>query len=150
MDWTQRYKAILAADLAVFSEDLAGDLLVLLVRRGDDSDAYPGRWALPGGLVEPGETFEQAARRELAEETSVTAPSGVVSVGVYDDPDRDPRGRVVSVAFAAVASGVPAAVAADDASDARWMPYADADALALAFDHNRILADARRVMGALL
>ena len=132
-------------DIAVFTVR-AGVLHVLLIERGQEP--YAGHWALPGGFVLPDESAETAARRELAEETGlVEAPGGSPGAGLhleqlrtYSDPDRDPRMRVVSVAFAALVPESPEPRGGGDAAHARWLPY---DALGpLAFDHDRILADA--------
>ncbi|MCG3181339.1 MAG: NADH pyrophosphatase [Phycisphaerae bacterium] len=112
------------------------DLRVLLVRRG--RAPFAGRWAIPGGFVEPGESLEQAARRELAEETAVTDLAYLEQLYTFGDPGRDPRGRVITVAYYAL---VPAAGiephAGDDAADARWFSMFDLPRLA--FDHGRIL-----------
>src|SRR5687767_15172278 len=81
---------------------------VLLVRRGEKTEK--GRLALPGGFVKIDEDLEPAARRELAEETSVTAPPFIEQLKTYGRPDRDPRGRVVSVAWLAVAPDLGDAV----------------------------------------
>lgn len=118
---------------------------VLLIRRGDDSDAYPGCWALPGGYVDAGERIEDAARRELAEETALGAPDSWQRLGVYDDPGRDPRGRVVSIAHVAVLPDMPVPTSGDDARDAQWIPVDQALAGDLAFDHRQILRDAIRL-----
>jgi 8-oxo-dGTP diphosphatase len=108
---------------------------VVLIRRG--SDPFEGRWALPGGFVEVGETVETAATREAAEETGLAVELAGL-VGVYSDPDRDPRGHNVSVAFLArVLSGD--LVAATDAAEVAAL---DPDSVELAFDHRRIVADA--------
>ena len=108
---------------------------VVLIRRG--SGPFGGQWALPGGFVEVGETVEQAAVREAAEETGLAVELARL-VGVYSDPDRDPRGHNVSVAFLArVLSGELAA--ATDASEASVL---DPRLVDLAFDHRRIIDDA--------
>lgn len=109
---------------------------VLLIERG--WDPHKGAWALPGGHVDPGETSRAAAARELAEEAGVyAAPEELVQLGTWDAPDRDPRGRYVTVAYhLEVISGTPA-TAGDDAVRAEWWPL---DALPpLAFDHADIL-----------
>ncbi|MGC0378218.1 NUDIX domain-containing protein [Streptomyces sp. SAI-229] len=134
-------------DLAVFTLR-AGALHVLLVERGQEP--YAGRWALPGGFVRPDESAESAARRELGEETGLTDVSGLhlEQLRTYSEPDRDPRMRVVSVAFAALLPDAPEAHGGSDAAQARWTPYDSARELA--FDHGRILADARDRVGAKL
>ncbi|MFE4670605.1 NUDIX domain-containing protein [Streptomyces sp. NPDC056716] len=134
-------------DLAVFTLR-AGGLRVLLVERGQEP--YAGCWALPGGFVLPRESAEVAARRELAEETGLADVSGLhlEQLRTYSEPGRDPRMRVVSVAFAALLPEPPEPRGGGDAAQARWMPYADARPLA--FDHDRILADAHERVGAKL
>ena len=108
---------------------------IVLVRRG--SEPFRGQWALPGGFVEVGETVREAAVREVAEETGLAVEVSRL-VGVYSDPDRDPRGHNVSVAFLArVLSGQMKA-----SSDAAEVDVLDPAAVELAFDHRRIIADA--------
>ncbi|MDQ4126551.1 MAG: NUDIX hydrolase [Actinomycetota bacterium] len=120
----------LMVDVIIPAEDR-----VVLIRRG--SDPYQGQWALPGGFVEVGETVEAAAVREAAEETGLAVELARL-VGVYSDPERDPRGHNVSVAFLArVLSGELSA-----ATDAAEVSLLDPDSVELAFDHRRIVADA--------
>ncbi len=108
---------------------------VVLIRRGNEP--FEGRWALPGGFVEVGETVEEAAYREAAEETGLAVEVAHL-VGVYSDPERDPRGHNVSVAFLArVLSGD--LVAATDASEVAVLDPSSVD---LAFDHRKIIEDA--------
>ncbi len=108
---------------------------VVLIRRG--TEPFRGRWALPGGFVEVGETLEEAAYREAAEETGLAVEVARL-VGVYSDPERDPRGHNVSVAFLArVLSGD--LVAATDASEVAVL---DPSSVELAFDHRKIIEDA--------
>ena len=108
---------------------------VLLIRRA--SDPYEGQWALPGGFVEVGETLEDAAARETEEETGLKVEI-VRLVGVYSDPNRDPRGHNVSCAYLArVREGEPEA-----ASDAAEVSFLDPSTVELAFDHEKIVADA--------
>jgi 8-oxo-dGTP diphosphatase len=134
-------------DLAVLTVS-EGALHVLLVERGQEP--YAGRWALPGGFLHPDEAAETAARRELAEETGLSDLSGLhlEQLRTYSEPDRDPRMRVVSVAFAALLPDPPEPHGGSDAADARWVPYGKAGPLA--FDHDRILADAHERVGAKL
>ncbi|GIG41251.1 NUDIX hydrolase [Cellulomonas phragmiteti] len=117
-----------------------GVLHVLLVERG--AQPWLGHWALPGGFVRPEESLDAAAARELAEETGVRdVPGHLEQLGSYGDPDRDPRMRVVSVAYLALAPDLPEPVAGTDAARAAWVPVADAQRRPLAFDHDRLLAD---------
>lgn len=111
---------------------------VLLIER--DWPPYAGRWALPGGHVEPGEHTRDAAAREFTEETSVAITADSLSpVGVYDAPGRDPRGRYRTTVYRVELAGAPLPVAADDARVARWVPLAAVRELSLAFDHREIL-----------
>ncbi|MEW2387783.1 NUDIX domain-containing protein [Streptomyces venezuelae] len=128
-------------DLAVFTVR-DGALHVLLVERGQEPHA--GRWALPGGFVLPDESAEAAAGRELAEETGIAdvGQLHLEQVRTYSDPDRDPRMRVVSVAFAALVPDPPEVRGGGDAARAAWLPHSPAAYRPLAFDHDRILADA--------
>jgi 8-oxo-dGTP diphosphatase len=117
-----------------------GQLSVLLVRRA--GHPHQGRWALPGGFVTPAESLDAAAARELAEETGVSGPAHLEQLRCYGDPGRDPRMRVVSVAYLALVPEPERPVAGSDAAEARFWPVSDVDPGTLAFDHGRILADA--------
>ncbi|HLG07616.1 MAG TPA: NUDIX domain-containing protein [Gaiellaceae bacterium] len=119
-----------------------GTLHVLLVRRGEAP--FEGMWAIPGGFKRPTETLDEAARRELAEETGVDVPSLLTQFGAYGDPERDPRLNVVTIAYLAVLRDVGAVVAGTDAADAALVPASDVlnERINLAFDHLRIVRDA--------
>lgn len=122
----------LTVDCVVF--DPQGRLL--LIRR--KNPPFQGQYALPGGFVDYGETVEQAAARELMEETGLNAES-LSLVGIYSDPRRDPRGHTVSVAYLMRVSDF-APRAGDDAVQAAFI--ADWRHQGLAFDHDTIVADA--------
>jgi 8-oxo-dGTP diphosphatase len=119
-----------------------GMLHVLLVRRGEKP--FEGMWAIPGGFKRPTETLDEAARRELREETGVDAASVLAQFGAYGDPDRDPRMNVVTVGYLAVLRDVGDVVAGTDAADAALTPVSDVlnGKLQLAFDHQQIVRDA--------
>lgn len=125
----------LTVDCVVFGFDGAG-LQVLLIKRG--IEPFHGAWALPGGFVRMDEDLECAARRELEEETSLRDVF-LEQLYTFGTPDRDPRGRVVSVAwYALVRPDQHPAKGDSDASEAAWFLV---DALPdLAFDHESILA----------
>ncbi|HEX5827328.1 MAG TPA: NUDIX domain-containing protein [Candidatus Limnocylindrales bacterium] len=116
-------------------------LHVLLVRRG--GAPFEGSWAIPGGFKRPDETLDEAAHRELVEETGVDVAL-LAQLGAYGDPGRDPRMHVVTVAYLAVVRDVGAISAGTDAADAALHPVDDVlgRVTPLAFDHSRILGDA--------
>jgi 8-oxo-dGTP diphosphatase len=113
---------------------------LLLVRR--KNPPFKGMLALPGGFVDIGETVEEACRRELLEETGVRAGK-LELLGVYSDPKRDPRGHTCSVAFLTLVRSATAK-AGDDAAAVEWVE--NWSNLELAFDHARIVRDARRTL----
>ena len=132
-------RASVTADAVLFAEK-DGQKYVLLIQRGNEP--YKGCWAFPGGFLEMDETVARCAERELEEETGIVL-TGMQLVGIYSDVERDPRGRVVTAAYGAMTT-MPEANAADDAAAAQWWPL---NALPkLAFDHEIILRDAKRVM----
>jgi 8-oxo-dGTP diphosphatase len=116
------------------------DERVLLIRRG--RPPFQGAFAFPGGFVDVGETVEEACRRELMEETGVKAGK-LHLLGVYSDPRRDPRGHTCSVAFLTRLKRA-VATAGDDAAAVEWVPLAGRPKMA--FDHGKILQDARRML----
>lgn len=115
------------------------ELGVVLVKRKNP----PFGWALPGGFVDYGETCEQAAVREVREETGLRV-SLLFLHGVYSDPRRDERMHTMSVVYVGQAREVSELIAGDDAAEARWFSLKELPGLA--FDHDRILADFLRRM----
>jgi 8-oxo-dGTP diphosphatase len=139
--YTSEYPFVyLTVDVVVLSVR-NGELCALVVKRG--SPPFEGRWALPGGFVDPDEDLQRAALRELGEETGISGRGvRLQQLRAYGDPRRDPRHRVVSVAHLALLPADTATAAGDDASAAEWRPVARLLRSRLAFDHRRILADA--------
>ena len=131
-------QATVAVDLVILT--VRDDTLqALAIRRG--IPPFKGRWALPGGFVLPDEDLDSAARRELHEETGLDGMRGhLEQLATYGTPGRDPRGRVVSVAYLALAPDLPVPSAGSDAAAATWRPVVDLYD-GLAFDHGRILHD---------
>jgi 8-oxo-dGTP diphosphatase len=114
---------------------LSRDRHVLLVKR--KADPFQGRWALPGGFINIDEPLIDAAARELQEETGITGLA-LRQLRAFDRPDRDPRGRTISIVHTALVTERPDPRAGDDAAEARWWPL---DALPpLAFDHDEVVA----------
>ena len=129
----------LAVDLAVLTVR-RDQLQVLVITRGNEP--FRGRPALPGGFVRPAEDLPEAAARELGEETGLDgAKLHLEQLAAYGGPQRDPRGRVVSVAYLAMMPDLPIPTAGSDAGSAMWAPVDDVRGR-LAFDHDAILGDA--------
>jgi 8-oxo-dGTP diphosphatase len=144
MAFTYQYaRPALTVDCVVFGLD-EEDLKVLLIQR--DIEPYAGRWALPGGFVKLDETLEESALRELREETGLTRVY-LEQLYTFGDPGRDPRERVVTVAYYALVKLLDHQVqAATDARNAAW--FAVDDLPKLCFDHDDILATAlKRLQG---
>lgn len=139
MAHTYQYpRAALTVDCVVFGFD-EGELKLLLIQRG--LEPFKGRWALPGGFVRVEETLDEAARRELAEEAGLQNVF-LEQLYTFGAVERDPRERVVSVAYyALVKLSDHRAKAATDAAEARWFPISNVPRLA--FDHGTILKTAQ-------
>ena len=114
---------------------------VLLIQRGNEP--FKGCWAFPGGFMNMDETTEQCAVRELEEETGLKV-SNIQQIGAYSRVDRDPRGRTVTVAYLAIIDKPEAVKGLDDAAKAQWFPISNLPKLA--FDHEEIMKDAKRLI----
>ncbi len=136
MAYTYEYpRPSVTVDCVIFGLDESSHLKVLLIQRG--RAPFKDHWALPGGFIDLNEPLDQAAARELEEETGV---KGLFMEQLYTfgEPDRDPRGRVISVAYYALVNLEEHPVMASD--DARSVGWFGIDQLpSLAFDHDRIL-----------
>ena len=123
----------ITTDIFIFDEDFN---FILIQRK---NEPYKDYWALPGGYVEYGESVENAAIREAKEETSIDVELKEL-VGVYSEPDRDPRGHSITVVYTAKGN-MDNRKANDDACDIRIYSAEKLDEIKLAFDHNRIIED---------
>ena len=123
----------ITTDIFIFDDDFN---FILIKRK---NDPFKNQWAIPGGYVEYGETVENAAIREAKEETSIDVEL-IDLVGVYSDPDRDPRGHCITVAY--IARGNFKDMKADsDAKEIEVFSLEKLDEIELAFDHNIIIRD---------
>lgn len=127
-------------DCVIFGYDYKDGLSVLLIRRG--IEPFKDCWAFPGGFIRMDEDAETCARRELKEETGFEV-SYVEQFGCFSDVNRDPRERVITIAYYALVKKADVK-GADDASEARWFPIASVPSLA--FDHDRILRVALKTL----
>lgn len=136
------WRPAVTVDNVVFAFD-GKHLNTLLIRR--KNEPFKGHWAFPGGFIEEHETLQEAALRELKEETGLV-PLKTAEVGEFSDVDRDPRGRTISIAFASVIrpKQMNQIKAGDDAKEARWFSVTEMPSLA--FDHEQIF---RKAMWAL-
>ena len=133
-------KYLVATDVVLITNNQQPEVLLIQRKKPPFKDA----WALPGGFLEPDEDLLVGALRELAEETGVVL-SEAVQIGAYGKPDRDPRGRVISIAFGAVVEKKELnPKAADDAKNVAWHPLHKLPQLA--FDHEKIIVDARKAI----
>jgi 8-oxo-dGTP diphosphatase len=109
---------------------------ILLIKR--KNDPFKNQWALPGGFIDMEETALQSAQRELEEESGINTED-LFPLGFYDTPQRDPRGRTISLAFWTIIPSELSLKAGDDAKEANWFMLNDLPALA--FDHKEIIQD---------
>lgn len=110
---------------------LMNDWHVLLIQR--KNEPYKDSWALPGGFVEEEEDLEDAAKRELFEETGIKVQQPLIEIGAFGKPHRDPRGRVVTIVYAAILNEALETKASSDAKNVHW--FSSHALPLLAFDH---------------
>ncbi|WP_134088458.1 NUDIX hydrolase [Olivibacter sp. XZL3] len=129
----------LTVDILLFHRGENQEWHILLIKR--KQEPFKDQWAFPGGFVDIDEKIDAAAFRELEEETGITNLN-LERLGIYDDPDRDPRGRTISIAYIGILDEQRGAIASDDALEAEWFAI---DKLPhLAFDHQKIMMDGRK------
>ena len=129
------------ADCLVFARTDEGMKLLLIQRK---NEPCKGKWAFPGGFMDIDETTIDAARRELKEETGLVVGE-LHRVGIFDTVDRDPRERIITVAYYTILDNPAEVSGLDDAAQAKWFPLTELPDLA--FDHKEILQEAERVLG---
>lgn len=128
-------------DIAIFC-NANNKINVLLIKR--KNDPFKGQWAIPGGFVEEDENLEDAAKRELVEETGIKVKT-IEQVKAFGAPGRDPRGRTISIAFLGWIDCEDNPVAGDDAAEAKWFELDDLPE-DLAFDHAKIIQTAENYL----
>ena len=134
MNYTYPYPRLsLTVDAAVFKQIVHSWAILLIQRK---NEPFKGKWALPGGFVDMDETLEEAAQRELEEETGLRKIE-LKQMHAFSSIDRDPRGRTISVVFWGIAKKGLVPVSGDDAIDARWFEIEKLPELA--FDHNEVV-----------
>jgi len=140
MSYTYKYPhPAVTADILVFARD-GHDIQLLLIERG--RDPYAGSWAFPGGFMAIDETTAQAAVRELKEETGINiTENDLHRIDIYDAVERDPRERVITVAYYTIIDSPVKVQGGDDAKRAQWFSLSQLPPLA--FDHAEILEKAR-------
>jgi 8-oxo-dGTP diphosphatase len=128
-----------AVDVVMLGQDLIAK--ILLIKRLNEP--FADHWALPGGFLDPSETLENAAIREVFEETGIAIENPIL-IAPFSAVDRDPRGRVISVAYLVRLESTPNGRAADDAKELAWF---DLNSLPpLAFDHSAMIEQALRLV----
>ena len=129
------------ADCLVFARTDEGMKLLLIQRK---NEPCKGKWAFPGGFMDIDETTIDAARRELKEETGLVVGE-LHRVGIFDAVDRDPRDRIITVAYYTILDKPAGVSGLDDAAQAKWFSLTELPDLA--FDHKEILQETERVLG---
>lgn len=127
-------KIFVTVDIIVIKSVLSNHQILLIKRK---NEPFQNCWALPGGFVDENEDLEDAARRELLEETGIHA-AHIAQLRTYGTPRRDPRGHMVSVAYLCMGNENMLIAAGDDASDAKW--FSANNLPDLAFDHDEIIS----------
>ncbi len=134
-------RAMVTVDSVIFRQT-KNCLEVLLIKRGNEP--YKGRWSLPGGFIEMDEELEDAAARELKEETGVSSVN-LTQMRTYGTVGRDPRGRVISIVFRGMVKGNLKIKSGDDAADVKWFSVKGLPEK-MGFDHRRIITDAIKML----
>lgn len=132
-----------AADIVVFDISQSSPYVLLIKRK---NTPFQGMWAFPGGFMEMNERIIETAFRELFEETHLK-PTALHFLGIYDDVNRDPRGRTFGIAFIAIFNQAVYPEAGDDAAEFQWFSIHNLPPLA--FDHDKIIMDAIRKLSTL-
>ncbi len=133
MSFTYQYpRPAVTVDVILITENKVPEILFIQRK----NNPFQNLWAFPGGFLDMDEDLETAAKRELQEETGIENID-ITQFKTYGAPDRDPRGRTVSVVFYAFLKNKPEAVAMDDAKDAKWFNISELPELA--FDHQQIV-----------
>lgn len=130
----------ITVDAVIFVREENG-LRLLLIKR--NNDPYKGQWALPGGFLKEDESLQDGAKRELEEETGLR-PKDLWQIRAFGEPGRDPRGRIISIAFMGVLDRVEEVKGGDDAGDASWFQLSNLPQLV--FDHKEIIAAAQEMV----
>lgn len=129
----KRATIYLTVDILIFKETISFNSILLIKRK---NEPFKDCWALPGGFVDENEDLEDAAKRELEEETQIKIEQ-LEQLKAFGKPFRDPRSHVVSIAFTGIVSTDIQAIASDDAKEAKWFSVNDLPKLA--FDHDEII-----------